>query len=222
MPNGRTATLGQFQSLSIVLMDFLGSATIRRVRVSDALGFRPGRRLRLVLPALAVALVAVAVSAPSGAASGPKNVNVLKLLGSRVASVKSHDGGVAVLLPATMALPRPDFTASSAKPGRYRLEIDGAEPCGGANVCLFALFTGVRGGRAYGKPIALHGGITGRYATIQCGASCSPASIDWTLHGVLYTIQANPSVGDHPGSAAGAVRAAFVAAANQSIDAGPR
>lgn len=147
---------------------------------------------------------------------------MLKVLGARIASVKRGDDGVAVLLPATMPLPRPDYTASSASPGRYRLEIDGAEPCNGANVCLFALFTGVRGGHLYGKPVALHGAITGRYATIQCGAACSPASIDWRSGGVLYTIEANPSVEYHPRAAAGAVRAAFVAAANEAIDAGPR
>ncbi len=192
------------------------------MRASNALGERPGRRLTLVLPALAVALMAIAVCAPAGIASGPKSVNVLKLLGARIARVKRHDGGVPVLLPATMPLPHHDFTASAAKPGRYQLEIDGGEPCGGANVCLFALFTGLRGGHLYGKPVSLHGGIVGRYAQIQCGASCSPPSIDWTLRGVLYTITANPSVGDHRAGTAGAVRAVFVAAANESIDAGPR
>lgn len=178
------------------------------------------------LRALAVLAAAAAVLAgaalPAVAAHGSANVNVLKVLGARIASVKRDDGGVAVLLPATMALPRPDYSAASASNGRYRLEIDGAEPCDGANVCLFALFTGVRGGHPYGKPLALHHGISGRYATIQCGASCSPASIDWVEHGVLYSIEANPSVEDHAGAASGAVRAAFVAAANQAIEAGPR
>jgi hypothetical protein len=41
-------------------------------------------------------------------------------------------------------------------------------------------------------------------------------------NGVLYAIEANPSVEYHPGVAAETVRAAFVAAADQAIDAGPR
>jgi hypothetical protein len=39
---------------------------------------------------------------------------------------------------------------------------------------------------------------------------------------VRYAIEANPSVENHPGVPANRVRAAFVAAADQAIDAGPR
>jgi len=147
---------------------------------------------------------------------------VARLLRSRITLVKQHNGGVPVLLPTTMLLGSPDYTASSASRGSYRLEIDGAEPCNGANVCLYALFTGVRGGRRYGSTVELAHGIHGSFAGIQCGAVCSPASIDWVERGVLYTIEANPSVEYHPNVAGGVVRAAFVAAANQAIDAGPR
>ena len=175
----------------------------------------------LVAVALCAALVVVAPAAGSGSKRAA-DVPVARLLAARIAAVKRHDGGVPVLVPDSMALDRPDFTASSASPGRYRLEIDGAEPCDGANVCLFALFTGVRGGKPYGGPVALAHGIGGRYSPIQCGASCSPASVDWVQGGVLYTIQANPAVENRPGPAAGAVRAALVAAADQAIAAGPR
>jgi hypothetical protein len=171
----------------------------------------------LMSSSLAPAAAGVAASAHPAA-----TVAVVDLLAARIANVRPHDGGVAVLLPTTMPLQRPNFTASSASDGRYRLEIDGAEPCAGANVCLFALFTGVRGGRPYGKPVALSHGIGGDYATIQCGAACSPASISWEEHGVRYEIEANPSVEYHPGVAGGTVEAAFIAAADQAIDAGPR
>jgi hypothetical protein len=192
-----------------------------RVRVRDVLT-RARRGGRVALIGLAVSAAALVASVAAAASDGQAKVNVLAALSARTAAVKKADGGVAVLLPTTMPLPRPDFTASGASDGRYRLEIDGAEPCHGANVCLFALFTGVRGGHLYGKPIMLAHGVRGRYAPIQCGAACSPASIDWIERGVRYTIEANPSVEDHPNVRGGVVRAAFVAAADQAIDAGPR
>jgi len=198
-----------------------------RVRLGDALEPmrshpRRGRTAVVVVVLIAVVLAAATAAGPAGAAGGSAKVDVLAALSARIATVKRGDGGVAVLVPATMPLQRPYYTASSASAGRYRLEIDGAEPCNGANVCLFALFTGERGGHLYGKPIALDHGVAGRYAQIQCGAACSPASIDWIEHGVLYTIEANPSVEDHPNVAGGVVRAAFIAAADEAIDAGPR
>ncbi len=174
----------------------------------------------LLAALLTATLLGAAVPAATDAAAHGAMVSVVRLLAPRIAVVKRRDGGVAVLLPMTM--PLPDYTASSASAGHYRLEIDGAEPCGGANVCLFALFTGVRGGRPYGSPVRLSHGIRGGYADIQCGAACSPASLDWVENGVRYAIEANPSVEDHPGAAAHAVRAAFVAAADQAIDTGPR
>ena len=189
-------------------------------------GFASGAPCRrrahgLLAAALCAALLAGSLAA-AAAAAGSASVAVAQLLAAGTASVKRRDGGVAVLLPTTMALPRPDYTASGASPGRYRLEIDGTEPCDGANVCLFALFTGVRGGHRYGSAIALSHGIQGGYADIECGAACSPASLDWIENGVLYTIEANPSVELHPNTPARSVRAAFVAAADQSIGAGPR
>jgi hypothetical protein len=192
-----------------------------RVRLRDVLTLaRRGGSVALICVVVAAAVLVASVAA--AASGGQAKVNVLAALSARTVAVKKADGGVAVLLPTTMPLQRPYFTASGASDGRYRLEIDGAEPCDGANVCLFALFTGVRGGHPYGKPVTLDHGVAGRYAPIQCGAACSPASIDWIERGVLYTIEANPSVEDHPKLASGAVRAAFVAAADQAIDAGPR
>ncbi len=159
---------------------------------------------------------------PAAARSSAPTVAVVHLLAPRIAAVKRHDGGIAVLLPTTMPLPEPDYTASSASPGAYRLEIDGAEPCDGANVCLFALFTARRGGALYGTRLTLSHGVRGAFSDIQCGAACSPASIEWIERGVLYTIEANPSIEDHPNVAPDALRAVFVTAANQAIAAGPR
>jgi hypothetical protein len=168
-----------------------------------------------------VALMFAGLATVAGAAS-TSTVAVVHLLHSRITLVKRHDGGVPVLLPTTMALGAPDYTASSATRGSYRLEIDGAEPCDGANVCLYALFTGVRGARRYGIAVGLAHGIRGSFAGIQCGAACSPASIDWIERGVLYTIEANPSIESQPNVSAKAFERIFIVAADQAIDAGPR
>jgi hypothetical protein len=159
--------------------------------------------------------------AVAGAASTSR-VAVAHLLRSRVASVKQKDGGVPVLLPTTMPLGSPDYTADSASRGSYRLEIDGHEPCNGVNGCLYALFTGAWGGRRDGSAVELAHGIHGSFADIQCGAACSPASIDWIERGVLYTIEANPSIESQPNTSADALEQIFIDAANQAIDAGPR
>jgi len=147
---------------------------------------------------------------------------VVRLLRERITMVKRHDGGVPVLLPTTMALGSPDYTASSATRGSYRLEIDGAEPCDGANVCLYALFTAERDGQRHGGAVKLAHGIRGSFAGIQCGAACSPASIAWVERGVLYTIEANPSIESQPNVSTGAFERIFTDAADQAIDGGPR
>jgi hypothetical protein len=170
-----------------------------------------------LLTALTVAaLVTVAGAASTGA------VQVARLLRSRLALVRHHDGSVPVLLPSTMLLGSPDYATSSASRGSYRLEIDGAKPCKGANVCLYALFTGVRGASHSGVSVRLAHGIHGSFAGIRCGAACSPASISWVERGVLYTIEANPAIASQPNVSAGAFDRIFVDAANQAIEDGPR
>jgi len=51
-------------------------------------------------------------------------------------------------------------------------------------------------------------------ATPVC--DCTPPTVGWVEHGVLYTIAARPAV--PPGS----VRAALTTAADEAIDGGPR
>jgi hypothetical protein len=181
------------------------------------------RALAILLALVGVqACVVLAVGQTPAAAHGATNVEVVQLLGARVESVARDDGGVPVLLPTTMPLATPDFTASRANDGSYTLEIDGEEPCDGANVCLYALFSGQRGGKLYGSPVKLSHGIAGAFADIRCGAACSPASIDWIENGVLYTIEATPAIDYHQHVSPDASRTVFITAANQAIDAGPR
>ena len=100
--------------------------------------------------------------------------------------------------------------------------IDGAPNCHEANACLFAVFLAQRGGTLIGRRLTLRGGIRGAFKDISCGASCSPASVDWIEHGVLYTIQANVITESEPPDGPNLLPATFLAAANQAIAAGPR
>jgi hypothetical protein len=152
-----------------------------------------------------------------------ETVNVVKILGARVGAVRRNDGGIPVLLPTTLQLTTPKGTESAATHNGYRLELDYAEPCDGANACTAAQFTAQRGKtKPYGTAVTLSDGIKGAYAGIQCGASCSPASIEWREHGVLYSIIATLGVEVQAQPGPGVVTRAFVAAADQAIGAGPR
>jgi len=164
-----------------------------------------------------------AVARSGRAARAVTTVNVERALGGNIAYVRAEDHGIAVLLPTTLRLEDPRKSASAVVHDGYRLELDYSEPCDGANVCTAAEFTAERGtSRAYGKAVALADGIHGAYSGIQCGASCSPATIQWREKGVLYSISATLGVELVAQPNPGAVRGAFVAAADQAITAGPR
>lgn len=174
-------------------------------------------------------MVFLATGAGRAAARGSRGaravttVNVERALGGNIAYVRALDHGIAVLLPTTLRLEDPKKSAAAVVHDGYRLELDYSEPCDGANVCTAAEFTAARGTmRAYGKAVALSDGIHGAYSGIQCGASCSPATIQWREKGVLYSISATLGVELTAQPNPGAVRGAFVAAADQAIAAGPR
>lgn len=163
-----------------------------------------------------------ALARASAAGQRAATVDVPRMLGARIASVKRHDGGIAVLLPSSLALLDPRFAAGAAARNDYRLELDYAEPCDGANVCVSVLFAAQRGGSLHGRPEALADHLRGAFSDIQCGAACSPAQIQWREHRVLYTIAGTLAIEVRAGASRRQVRAQFVAAANQAIKAGPR
>jgi hypothetical protein len=176
---------------------------------------------------LGVAAIGVILS-PAAARAGHAaraitTVNVEKALGGNIAYVRAEDHGIPVLLPTTLRLASPKHGASSVVHNGYTLELDYAEPCAGAIVCLSAEFLAQRGTmKPFGKAVTLANGIHGAYAGIQCGASCSPASIEWREHDVLYSIIATLGVEFTADPSKSAVTKAFVAAADQAITAGPR
>jgi hypothetical protein len=136
-----------------------------------------------------------AVAVPAFAAEG--DVNVPKKFSALLPKVKSKSG-LAVRLPSKIHVfvkPSRTFADSSATRKSYFLELDAAKSCHGANACFLASFSATRGGTpAYKRTVSLTRGITGYFKPITCGASCSPAAIQWKENGVLYDI-ANKGAG---------------------------
>lgn len=166
--------------------------------------------------AVLVALVAaVAVAVPALAASG--DVNVPKKFSALIPKVKKKSG-LAVRLPSKIHVfvaPSKTFADGSATKKSYFLELDAAKGCNGANACFLASFSGTRGGTpAFKKTVSLARGITGYFKPVTCGASCSPAFIQWKQGGVLYEIE-NKGVGKNE-------RKSMVALANSAIRGGAR
>jgi hypothetical protein len=174
---------------------------------------RPPALPPLVLAALAVA--ALAVAAPAAAAP----VDVPATLGPRLPKVAERTP-LAVLVPDTLELDVTGrvYASSSAGRRRWSFALAAAPGCGGATACFLASIAGERGGEpAYRTRVRLRGGIPGWFKPITCGASCSPAVLQFRRRGVLYEIAAKV-----PDPTAAAQRARLTRAANEALRAGPR
>jgi hypothetical protein len=125
-------------------------------------------------------------------AASSGNVNVPVKFAKLLPKVKQKSG-LSVRLPSTVHVfvkPSKTFAAASSTKKSYFLELDAAKSCHGANVCFLASFAGTRGGTpAFKRTVSLTHGITGYFKPITCGASCSPAFIQWKENGVLYEIE---------------------------------
>ncbi len=131
-------------------------------------------------------------------------------------------GGVPVLLPNELpASVREDrlFVEGGPSAEGYDVTLALAPDCGGANACTLGAFSAEEGGTLVEEMerVELVGGVRGAFKPLTCGASCSPAMIEWVTDGVLYTIQLKLNAG---GDAA--TRRTLIALANSSISAGPR
>ena len=175
------------------------------------------RRALVVAIAVLVAVVMLAVPATAGdtAVVSPPEIFAKKLPG-----VKS-ESGIDVYLPSHLRVfttaRRAKGTASS-EDGFYDLELGIGSRCNGANACYLANFTGTQGAEpAFGRRARLTGDRRGYWKPITCGASCSPAEIQWVQDDVLYSI-ATKAVG----STARSTKATLVKLANNAIKAGPR
>jgi hypothetical protein len=134
----------------------------------------------------------------------------------QIHAIKAAPHAPAVLLPATMPLDATHLYAGGGRSGSgYDLEIGAVRGCGDADACFVAEFAAARTTAVFGQRVKVRGASRAGFLPLSCGGSCSPPQIDFLVHGVRYTIQANlkTSHGD---------RAALVQAAQAAIAAGPR
>jgi hypothetical protein len=162
-----------------------------------------------IVVALATGLLAlpVAVAAASG------EVNLLKVLAAPLA--KAERGKLPVLVPGR--LDAADFSsdrlyaAGGLSGGGYDIQLGAAPNCDDSPACFVAEFSATKSKSVSGgSRVSLDKGLTGRYTTVACGASCGPASVQWLEYGARYTVWF------------GAGKSELVALADAAISAGPR
>jgi hypothetical protein len=133
--------------------------------------------------------VALAVAAPALAASSSNSVNLLKIFGRQIASIKKTSK-VPVILPSSLPfggkVPKVYATGGATR-SSWTLVLAGAPNCGGADACFLASFDARRGKLPAKANLKLPGGQAAFFKDVTCGASCSPATIWFVYHGVLYT-----------------------------------
>lgn len=165
------------------------------------------RRLSLAI-VLTVGLLA------AGPAAGKTSLPAL--FAKQIHAINAAPHAPAVLLPSSMPLDAKHLYGFGGPSGsRYDLSIGAVRHCGGANACFVAGFTAEKASTVFGKRVTVRGASKAGFVALACGASCAPPQIDFLVHGIRYTIQANlkTSKGD---------RAALIAAAESAISAGPR
>jgi hypothetical protein len=151
----------------------------------------PIRRLLTILIAV-VAVAAVAVPA----IAAPDSVNVPRKFKKLIPKV-SKKTGLPVLLPSKLrafGAPSRVFGTGSASRRNYGLELGFGKDCNGATACFVAAFFATKGAKPdFKQKVKLTDGHTGYFKPITCGASCSPAVIQWRQHHALYEIQYKPA-----------------------------
>jgi hypothetical protein len=163
-------------------------------------------------PILAAVVLAGLLLAP--AAEGHSTLPAL--FTHQIRAINAGADSPAVLLPATMPLDAAHLYAGGGRSGSgYDLSIGAVRGCQGADACFVAEFTASRTTTVFGRRVMVRGASRAGFVPLSCGGSCSPPQIDFVVHGVRYTIQANlkTSRGD---------RAALVQAAQAAIAAGAR
>jgi hypothetical protein len=174
--------------------------------------------MRRTLTLLAVACLTAALLAVPASAGGTSVVSPPTIFKSKLAQVKTESQIDDVYLPSRVRVGvkasrvRGSFDASK---DNYELILGVGSRCNGANVCLLADFAAIRGEKPSGKRVKLSGGTKGYWRDISCGASCSPAEIEFVKGGVLYSIATKETTQK-------TVKATLVKLANSAIDAGPR
>jgi hypothetical protein len=164
-------------------------------------------------PLLVLAAIAISLLVPVAARARP---SLPSLFARQIHAVNSAPHAPAVLLPPSMPLDAGHLYASGGPSGAtYDLAVGAVAGCHGADACFVADFSAAKARTVFGKRVTVRGATKAGFIGLSCGASCSPPQIDFLVHGIRYTIQANLNAphGD---------RAALIAAAQAAIGAGPR
>jgi hypothetical protein len=174
---------------------------------------------RILAVATAACVALAIIVAPVSAADDTAIVSPPKIFAPKLEKVRTKSG-LDVLLPSRVRV----YVKASrvagkavATDGRYDLQLGVGRRCNGANVCFLASFGAVRGEQpsTEGTRVKLFGGRTGYFFPVSCGASCSPASIEWLEGDVLYSIATK-------GVTENRERSTLVKLANEAVKAGPR
>jgi hypothetical protein len=137
------------------------------------------------------------------------------LLARQIQAINAAPHAPAVLLPPSLPIGTQRVYPTGGVSGSgYDLELGAVPHCGG-DACFIASFSASKSGAVFGTPVTVRGASKAGYHPLSCGGSCAPPQIDFLVHGILYTIQANleTSHGD---------RATLINAAQAAISAGPR
>jgi hypothetical protein len=163
---------------------------------------------RLLLVVTAVSLFA--------ASSAEARTTLPSLFAHQIHAINAARHEPAVLLPRSMPLDAKHLYPSGGPSGSsYDLSIGAVRRCGGADACFVAGFTVSKAHTVFGKRVRVKGASKAGFVALSCGASCSPPQIDFLVHGIRYTIQANLNSRKSD-------RSVLIAAAESAISAGPR
>jgi hypothetical protein len=110
-------------------------------------------------------------------------------------------------------------TAISATRSTWGISLFYGANCGGGNACTIGSIDARRGGSPapFVTRLRLANGVAATYKPTTCGASCSPAEIDFKTGGVVYRYQLQVSAKGKTGE-----KAAMIKMANSAIAGGPR
>jgi hypothetical protein len=163
---------------------------------------------RLILAATAFSLL---VAMPAQA-----RTSLPSWFARQIRAINAAPHAPAVLLPGSMPLDAKHLYATGGPSGsRYDLAIGAIAHCRGANACFVAEFTAAKARTVYGTRVRVRGAAKAGFIPLSCGASCAPPQIDFLVHGIRYTIQANLKTSKSD-------RAVLISAAEAAIRAGPR
>jgi hypothetical protein len=170
-------------------------------------------------PILLVTVLA-AVVVPSVPASAASQLDVPKTLAKQITSFKKKSAAK-IYLPSKIGTlgikpSRIKGTLAVTNGGGYAMELGVGSNCNGANACFVAGFYDTPGGTpAYKTKVKLRGGLTGYFKKTSCGASCSPAAIEFRVGSGLYEIQSKAVTQKTE-------KATMISLANSALKAGPR